>query len=378
MESLKLGFFCWESLHAVRLGGLANAATHLAEALAAKGHEVHYFTRGASPDHEITGVQYHYCQPEADNIVDYCREMSRQMLGAYEKVAGNFDYLHFHDWHTVEALRRLQDQNTIFSFHSTEFGRHGNTVGTEQIYHDITGTERDGAHLARQVTAVSGVLRDEVISLYQIPEDKCEVVPNGVIPREYQRSVNAASVKQDYGVPPESPMIFFIGRLMHQKGPDLLLDGVPSVLAEYPDAHILIAGDGMMLAGLQAKVRGMPVRFLGQIPDAEYVRLLNSADLVVIPSRNEPFGLVLLEAWSASRAVVATNVGGLSENIDHLVDGIKVGVNPGAIAQGINRVIGDPHRLKALGAEGRQKIETRFRWDAIAGKVAGIYRGIGS
>ncbi|MEN6517472.1 MAG: glycosyltransferase family 4 protein [Methanospirillum sp.] len=377
MESLKLGFFCWESLHAVRLGGLANAATHLAEALA-KNHEVHFFTRGESPDREVAGVSYHYCQPEGENIVDYCRSMSRQMVDRFAQVDGNFDYLHFHDWHTVEALRALQDRDTIFSFHSTEFGRHGNTVGTEQIYRDITEIERTGAHLAQQVTAVSGVLRDEVVSLYEIPEEKCEVVPNGVIPREYQRTVSAERVKKEYGVPPDAPMIFFIGRLEHQKGPDLLLDGVPDVLGEHPDAHLLIAGDGLMLAGLQATVRGMPVRFLGPIPDAEYVRLLNAADLVVIPSRNEPFGLVLLEAWSASRAVVATNVGGLSENIDHLIDGVKVAVSSAAIAQGINRVIGNPSRLRALGAEGRQKIETRFRWDAIAGTFTGIYRAIGS
>ncbi|HIH03043.1 MAG TPA: glycosyltransferase family 4 protein [Methanoregulaceae archaeon] len=377
MESLKLGFFCWESLHAVRLGGLANAATHLAEALA-KNHEVHFFTRGESPDREVAGVSYHYCQPEGENIVDYCRSMSRQMVDRFAQVDGNFDYLHFHDWHTVEALRALQDRDTIFSFHSTEFGRHGNTVGTEQIYRDITEIERTGAHLAQQVTAVSGVLRDEVVSLYEIPEEKCEVVPNGVIPREYQRTVSAEMVKKEYGVPPDAPMIFFIGRLEHQKGPDLLLDGVPDVLGEHPDAHLLIAGNGLMLAGLQATVRGMPVRFLGLIPDAEYVRLLNAADLVVIPSRNEPFGLVLLEAWSASRAVVATNVGGLSENIDHLIDGVKVAVSSAAIAQGINRVIGNPSRLRALGAEGRQKIESRFRWDAIAGTFTGIYRAIGS
>jgi len=376
VESLKLGFFCWESLHAVRLGGLANAATHLAEALAAD-HEVHYFTRGDLPDREIAGVEYHYCQPEGESIVDYCRSMSRQMVDRFKEVDGDFDYLHFHDWHTVEALSVLQDQNTIFSFHSTEFGRHGSTFGTEQIFRDISGIEWRGARLARKVTAVSGVLRNEVVSLYGIPDDKCEVVPNGVIPREYQSRVDPARVKQRYGVSPDAPLIFFIGRLMHQKGPDLLLDGVPGVLNEYPDAQIVIAGEGLMMTGLQARARGMPVRFLGPISDEEYVHLLNSADLVVIPSRNEPFGLVLLEAWSASRAVVATNVGGLSENIDHQVDGVKVEVDGESIASGINTVIGDPSRLASLGAEGLRKLEERFRWDGIAHQVAGVYRAIG-
>jgi glycosyltransferase involved in cell wall biosynthesis len=341
-------------------------------------HEVHFFTRGDGPDREIAGVVYHYCQPGGENIVEYCRDMSRQMVDGFETVGGDFDYLHFHDWHTVEALRALQNQNTIFSFHSTEFGRNGNQSAEGRLFHEISALEREAGRLADQVIAVSGVLKDEVVGLYEIPVEKCEVVPNGVIPSEYQRTVNTESVKKRYGIPPDAPLIFFIGRLAIQKGPDLLLDSVPSVIDEYPEAHVLIAGEGMMLAGLQMRARGLPVRFLGLISDAEYVRLLNAADLVVIPSRNEPFGLVLLEAWSASRAVVATNVGGLSENIDHLIDGVKVAVNTAAIAGGINRVIGDPVRLRSLGTEGRRKVEDRFRWDVIGGRVSSIYRAVGA
>ena len=114
------------------------------EALA-RDHEVHYFTRGDFPNREVAGVTYHYCQPAGENIVDYCQAMSRQMVEGFRKVGGDFDYLHFHDWHTVETLRALKDQNTIFSFHSTEFGRHGNTMGTEQI----SGTSRRPSGPAR-------------------------------------------------------------------------------------------------------------------------------------------------------------------------------------------------------------------------------------
>ena len=115
MESLKLVFFCWESLHGARLGGLANAATHLAEALA-KDLKVHFFTRGDLPDREIAGVSYHYCQPAGEYIVDCCRDMSRQTADDYRKIGGGLDVLHFHDWHPVEALLILQDQPTALSF----------------------------------------------------------------------------------------------------------------------------------------------------------------------------------------------------------------------------------------------------------------------
>ncbi len=377
MESLKLGFFCWESLQGVRLGGLANAATHLAEALA-KEHEVHYFTRGDYRDREIAGVAYHYCQPAGVDIVDCMRDMSRLMVDDFMKAGGGFDVLHFHDWHPVEALRALQDRNTVLSFHSTAFGRNGNMAAPDRFYREVSAIEQEGASIARQVTAVSGVLRDEVVDLYGVPAEKCRVVPNGVVPSEYQRTVDRAQVRQEYGVPPGAPMLFYIGRLAVQKGPDLLLDAMPQVLGNHPEARLLMVGSGSMLASLRAHGRGLPVRFLGEVPDAEYVRLLNAADLVVIPSRNEPFGLVLLEAWAASRAVVATDVGGLSENIDHLVNGVKVAVSPGAIADGIDRVIGDPGLRRALGDAGRQKLETRFRWDAVAETFTGIYRNIGS
>ncbi|RLI85485.1 MAG: glycosyltransferase family 1 protein, partial [Archaeoglobales archaeon] len=71
METLKIAFFCWESLYSERVGGLARAATHLAETLA-RDHEVHFFTRGEK-DREINGVCYHYCRPFGENIVEYCR-----------------------------------------------------------------------------------------------------------------------------------------------------------------------------------------------------------------------------------------------------------------------------------------------------------------
>ena len=143
-------------------------------------------------------------------------------------------------------------------------------------------------------------------------------------PPDNRTDIDPGEVKQEYGIQPSDPLIFFIGRLAYQKGPDLLIEAMKPVCQNQPDATLIVAGEGNMRQSLGEQAKDLPVRFVGYIPDSEYVRLLNACDLVVIPSRNEPFGLVLLEAWSAEKGVVASNVGGLSENIDSFVDGVKV------------------------------------------------------
>ena len=324
MESLKIAVFCWESLYAERVGGLAPAATHLAETLA-QYHEVHYFTRGWIQDQTINGVFYHYCQPQGNNIVEYCNSMSEGMVENFRRfdTGRKFDYLHFNDWHAVQALHILQDRNTILTYHSTEYGRSGNHFGDWWEFKEISGKEWYGGLIAKRVTAVSATLKNEVMHLYNVPDGKCDVVPNGVVPREYRTDIDPGEVKQEYGIQPSDPLIFFIGRLAYQKGPDLLIEAMKTVCRNQPDAKLIVAGEGNMRQSLGEQAKDLPVQFAGYIPDSEYVRLLNACDLVVIPSRNEPFGLVLLEAWSAEKGVVASNVGGLSENIDSFVDGVK-------------------------------------------------------
>ncbi|KUG20181.1 MAG: glycosyltransferase family 4 protein [Methanomicrobiaceae archaeon] len=376
MESLKIAFFCWESLYAERVGGLANAATHLAETLA-KRHEVHFFTRGSGTDAEINSVQYHYCQPKGEHIIAYCSDMSRIMVDQFRQHdAPSFDLLHFHDWHVVDALHRLRHRPTVFSFHSTEFGRSGNHIGEWWEFQKISGKEWYGSFIAKRITAVSSALRDEAMRLYAIPDWKIDVVPNGVVPSEFTASVEPSAVRTAYGLNNADPLILFVGRLTYQKGPDLLLDAVPGIMDHCEGGHLVFIGDGNMRPDLESRARSLPVSFLGFLSDTAYVPLLNASDLVVIPSRNEPFGLVLLEAWSAGRCVIASDVGGLSENIDHGMDGIKVHPDPAGIAGGFAQVAGCPERITSIGRRGRTKVEHNFRWSAIAERMLDTYRKV--
>lgn len=374
MESRKLAFFCWESMYAERVGGLASAATNLAETLA-KQHEVHFFTRGAMPDLEINNVQYHYCQPHGGNTVSYCEDMSNRMVEQFRShdQKGKFDILHFHDWHPVQALHQLQDRDTILTFHSTEYGRNGNHHGDWWEYREVSGKEWYGGLVAKRVTAVSATLKNEIMQLYNVPDWKCDVVPNGVVPRKYRTSIDPGEVKKSHGIHPYAPLILFVGRLAYQKGPDIFIEALRKVHDHRWDIKAVVAGDGGMRQYLEERARDLPVQFVGYIPDTEYIRLLNAADIVVIPSRNEPFGLVLLEAWSAAKAVVASDVGGLGENIDPFFDGIKVWPDADSLAWGINNLLDDPEKAGTFGSRGRSKVDRTFLWEPIGNRMIRTY-----
>jgi glycosyltransferase involved in cell wall biosynthesis len=379
MESLKIAFFCWESMYAERVGGLASAATNLAETLA-KTHDVHYFTRGAIPDQTIREVTYHYCQPCGNNIIEYCGTMSAAMADQFHTHdhGEKFDILHFHDWHPVQALHYLRERDTILTFHSTEYGRNGSRYGSWWEYREISGKEWYGGLIAQRVTTVSATLKNEVMQLYNVPDWKCDVVPNGIVPRQYCAHVDAGEVKRAYGIHPFAPLILFIGRLVYQKGPDLLIEALRKVCSRRWDARVIVAGDGGMRQYLEERARDLPVNFVGYIPDSEYIRLLNACDFVVIPSRNEPFGLVLLEAWSAEKPVVASDVGGLSENIDPFVNGIKANPDPDSLSWGIHSLINDPSNAEVLGRRGRGKVDRMFLWSPIAQRMTDIYSRVGA
>jgi glycosyltransferase involved in cell wall biosynthesis len=375
MDRLKIAIFCWENLHSDRVGGLSNAATYLAQSLAKK-HEVHFFTRG-DQDFEMNNVQYHVWRPYGSNIVEYCLNLSHGLVQRFSQYDDPpFDLLHFHDWHTVEALHLLKHRKTVFTYHSTEFGRNGGVHGDWWEYHEICGKEWYAGQIAGRCIAVSWLLRQEVIDLYKVDPEKIKVIPNGVVKEMFDVSIDPGSIKQTYGIHPLDPLIVFIGRMVYQKGPDILVNAMPRILERFWNAKFIMAGGGGMQDWLMSRTQGMPVQFPGFISDSEYVRLLHASDIVVIPSRNEPFGIVLLEAWSANRPVVVSRVGGLAENVEHGINGLVVDPNPDSIAWGVNYYLDNHHDRIRMARGGYNQVDRRFFWDSIADQVIYVYQEV--
>lgn len=383
---MRIAILSWESLYSIHVGGLGVIVTRMAEELAKRGHEVYLFTRWreGQPRHsKINNVHYYRCVFDPGrNILEFFTNMSRAMLNEIGRVvrgSGKFDIFHGHDWHVVDALFELKKRGypIVVSYHSTEYSRRGGGMGEDRLFHEICARESLGGQIANRVTTVSKTMQKELVRVCKIPKEKIDVVPNAITPSKYQISVDAEKVKKKYGIPLDVRTILFMGRLEYQKGPDLLLDAVPEVLRRHEDVLFLFAGTGTMSRRLKRKARKYElmekVKFLGWIPYRKYVNLLNICDVMCIPSRQEPFGIVLLEGWATGRPMVVTNVGGLAENVKHLVNGVKVNPNPKSIARGICYVLEHPQVAKRVSENGKKSVQ-KFTWRNTIRKLLRTYR----
>jgi len=387
---MRIALLSWESKHSVAVGGLAEHVTELSAALTRLGHEIHLFTRialGQSGYENIAGVHYHRCPYEshADFLADNQRMCDSFVWHLAETecfLGAPFDLIHGHDWLVVRALEQAKHRHgrpLVMTFHSTEYGRCGN-----QLYEGASRRIRDlewlGSYLAGRVICVSKSLLGEVQRLYGVPGDKMSAIYNGIDVRRFDKRVNKKATRKRFNVGVEDPMVLFAGRMTWQKGPDLLMEAMPDLLCEHPETKFVFAGEGDMRGPLEERAKRLGIsrsaRFVGKRGGRELVGLFKSADLVCVPSRNEPFGIVILEAWGAKKPVVATRNGGPAEFVTHEHTGLTVADRAESIRWGVDRVLSDKPAGVRLGLNGRKEAESYFSWDLIAEQTEGVYLGV--
>lgn len=385
----KIAMFSWESLHAIAVGGVAPHLTELAAGLERRGHEVHVYVRtGANqqPYEVIDGVHVHRVAFELSaDFVEECANMCNAMVHFMNETESfmndRFDICHAHDWLAAQALiniKRNMNRKCVFTVHSTEFGRCGNNSYGGQSAR-IRQIELEAIQLADRAVGVSGVLCDEIKAQY-IGFDwaKLRCVYNGINCLRYDGNLwDPAAVRSRYNVGPMDPMVLFVGRMATQKGPDILVEAIPAVLAARPDAKFVLVGDGYMKADLVERAAELGVSgavyFTGSLSGQPLVDLFKATDVVAIPSRNEPFGIVTLEAWASNKPVVVTTSGGPREFVWHDHDGFLVDTNPAGMAWGITNCFVNFAHAQYMGERGRVKAAYQFSWDKIAADTNLIY-----
>ena len=385
---MRIAMISWEAQYAIAVGGVAVHVSHLADALRKAGHQVHIFTRLGSGQRlydNVFGVHYHRCPCAGhESFVDETEAMCQSFLYYLRRVEdddGPFDVIHCHDWLTLRAgmtLREERSARLVVTYHTTELGRAGEWPERGEALR-ISEIERAGIASADRLIAVSTDVRRQLDQLYECPDWKKEVIYHGVDTGPFdQEPFDRDAVKKAAGVGPETPLVLFAGRLHPQRGADLLLDAMPHVLGVVPEAVAIFVGEGDLAGHLQAASQdrgfGHAVRLLGWRQGRELADLYRACDCVSSPARVDPFGMVVLSAWAASRPVVATRTGAPAEFIKSEDNGLLVDSDPAAVADGLVRLLSAPEEATWMGRNGRVAVETAFTWDVVAGKTLAAYR----
>jgi len=408
---LRIAFFVWEYPPAI-VGGLGTYAEYITKEFIRLGWDVcvYTFNPGNLKTREILGgVEVH--RPlivDASNIfpifvaedlkkwgtnIKFFNDMfvynilvaAKMINDVIKKGQYKYSIISINDWLSSVAGIICKNELKIpvmFHVHSTEWGRSGGGGSTV-----VSHLESVMAEKADGIITVSYAMKED-LAKHGWPESKINVVWNGVDPETYNpkrcREDEIQKLREQYGIDPDTKMIFFIGRLTWVKGVRNLVQAMQLVLADYPKTKLVILGKGeeqrdiIEMADRLGISENVVCRF-EFVSEKERILHYAASDLCVFPSVYEPFGIVSLEAMSMEKPVVvgAKGVVGFREQVMAAgpeQNGVHVnGDDPVDIAWGIKEVLKDPLRARRWGENGRKRVLKYFTWRKAAKQTLKIY-----
>lgn len=313
-----------------------------------------------TPESELYGL----------NLFDEVRRYGLQAkLIAMEE---EYDVIHAHDWLSFRAgieAKRVSGKPLIVHVHATEFDR---TAGNPNQY--IYEEERRGLHAADCIIAVSQHTKNVIVQHYGISPEKVMVVHNGIDHEEHRHYLpEALSNIRTQG----KKIVLFVGRITIQKGPDYFIKVAKRVLEYDPNVLFVISGSGDMehqIIRLASDMGlGDKIVFAGFVRGDELLKLYRAADLYVMPSVSEPFGLTALEALANGTPILVSKQSGVSEVLTHVLKSDFWDIDD--MADKIVNVVQSPGLQSTLGELGATDVE-QVTWESAAGKCTQIYKDI--
>jgi glycosyltransferase involved in cell wall biosynthesis len=390
-KNLTVMMLSWEYPPRV-IGGISPHVFFLSKNLVEIGINVHVVTCDfpGTPAHEvIDGVEVHridsYKNPSPDfSTWVYLMNMNMQKEAAKitKKINKKIDVFHAHDWLVATAgigLKHVFRKPLLVTMHSTEMGRRdGLHTQTEKMIHE---TEAWLTYEAWKVICCSDYMVSHVGYAFGLPEDKMVMIPNGVRLPAYQKTMKLCdkNIRVMFALP-EEKIILYVGRLVYEKGIQILVNAAPKIL-EKVNAKFIIVGSGYMKEQLSNIVKSMnlekKILFSGFVEEDILLKLQMYADVSVVPSLFEPFGIVALEAMAAGSPVVVSDTGGLSEIVDHNSTGVKVYPNnPESLAWGVTKTLLDDKYREYIRKNAYKKIREKYNWKKIALQTKQIYKSV--
>jgi glycogen(starch) synthase len=383
-------------------GGLARHVRKLSEQLVRDGHEIHVVTRGGghlAAVEDRHGVSVHrvrepeFPKDDLDAFIAWVEHMNEDMLAAGAELGGGFDLVHSHDWLVAAAARSLARRRRVpwlVTVHATEYGRHQGWVDKHPQSH-IHGVERRMARAADHVITCSHFMREQVADVFGVPRARITAIPNGIDPQDLQPVADLPRLRAHFAAPDEK-LVLLVGRLVYEKGFHLALDALPGLIRRVGRVRFLVAGSGTAEAELKEQAERLGLMehgtFVGwtgarvQLAPRDSLTagddvlhsLYRIADLCLVPSIYEPFGLVALEAMASGCPCIVADTGGLREVVPR---GRRVGLRFRAssvrsLERMAYQLLTDDALRARLVAEASEHV-LRFDWADVARQTALVY-----
>lgn len=300
----------------------------------------------------------------AGDVVGHAERYARLVLSLCRGM--KFDVIHAHDWMTYPAgmaIARLSGKPLVVHIHSTEFDRSGEHVN-QRVY-DI---ERRGMHAAIRVIAVSMLTKSVCVRRYGVDPDKIEVVYNGI-------DVESGQPNPSQAIGSKDKIVLFLGRITMQKGPEYFVRAAKRVLEKMDNVKFIVAGNGdqarRMIEHAAEIGIGSKVLFTGFLRGKDVARVFRMADLYVMPSVSEPFGIAPLEAMCQDTPVLISKQSGVSEVLSHV---LKVDFwDTDEMANKIIAVLRHPPLSQTLRQHGKFEVR-KLTWEGAAERCIQVYR----
>jgi len=302
-------------------------------------------------------------------------------LGVLEK----FDLIHTQYHPAVfigNTATKFLKKPHVFTFHGFAPIRtwHSSKQRLKMIDHRV-GTFlalRSGVH---KIITVSHYLKEELVKRYLVKEDKIKVIYNGVNVERFSPTVEGDRLRKSFKLE-NCPVVLYLGRLAPYKGVQFLIEAIPDVLRDCPDAKFLIGGAmrydtadlGRMIKSLKIK---NSVTFTGYVSDQDLPRLYGCCDVFCYPSLWEGFGLTPAEAQACGKPVVAFNTCAIPEVVENGHTGLLVEPrNVEALAEALVSLLQNKEQRLRMGLEGRERVLRLFSWDKAAEQTLQIYHEV--
>jgi glycogen synthase len=373
------------------VGGLGRHVEALARELAGQGHDVRVVTRGdaAGPSTEVRdGVRVVRAALDplaidftTETLLSWSQASEHALVRAALPLVRRWrpDVVHAHDWLVAQTAVTLADVTRaplVTTLHATEAGRHMGWL-PRPLNRAIHSVESWLARQSALVVTCSMTMHDEATRLFELPAERVRVIPNGIDATRWRASAGATAAARAR-LAGDAPLLVYAGRLVHEKGVQTLLRAVRPLREAHPGLQLAVAGSGVHEPALRELARRLriarAVRWLGFVPEVELPAVLGAADVAVVPSLYEPFGIVALEAAAAGAPLAVAETGGLR---DLASAGVAAASFPAgdtdALVSAVGKLLVDPVAARRAAVRAARLVRRGYTWHAVATRTAEVY-----